>query len=111
MQKITPFLWFDGKAEDAMDFYVSIFRKFEDFEGCSLMREEEPGPKGTAMSGEFEHEGQVFCFNVGPKFTFSPAKSFFVDCETQEEVDNFWEASPMSEKTHMRLAERQIAIS
>ena len=91
MRKITPFLWFDGKAEEAANFYTSIFKNSKI---TSVMRygEAGPGPKGTAMSATFQLDGQEFiAFNGGPHFTFSPAISFFVTCETQAEVDDFWE--------------------
>ena len=91
MQKITPFLWFDGKAEEAMNFYTSIFKNSKI---GSIMRygEAGPGPKGTVMSATFELDGQEFiALNGGPQFTFSPAISFFVTCETQQEVDELWE--------------------
>jgi predicted 3-demethylubiquinone-9 3-methyltransferase (glyoxalase superfamily) len=91
MQKITPFLWFDGKAEEAANFYTSIFPNSKI---VSMMRSGEtgPGPKGSVMSATFELQGQEFiALNGGPMFTFSPAISFFVHCETQEEVDHFWE--------------------
>ena len=91
MQKITPFLWFDGKAEEAMNFYTSIFKKSKI---VSLTRygETGPGPKGTVMSAIFNLEGQEFMvLNGGPLFKFSPAISFFVNCRTQEEVDELWE--------------------
>ena len=91
MQKITPFLWFDGKAEEAMNFYTSIFKNSKT---VSIMRYGEvgPGPKGTIMSATFQLEGQEFiALNGGPQFTFSPAISFFVNCETQEEVDELWD--------------------
>jgi predicted 3-demethylubiquinone-9 3-methyltransferase (glyoxalase superfamily) len=91
MQKITPFLWFDGKAEEAAHFYASIF---DNSRVLSLMRygEGSPGPKGTVMTVRFLLEGQEFvALNGGPQFTFSPAISFVVNCETQEEVDALWE--------------------
>ena len=91
MQKITPFLWFDGKAEEAMNFYTSIFKNSK---VVRIMRygEAGPGPKGTVMSVTFQLDGQEFtALNGGPMFTFSPAISFFVNCETQEEVDELWE--------------------
>ena len=91
MQKITPFLWFDDRAEEAKDFYVSIFKNSRT---VSIMRygENGPGTKGTVMSATFELEGQPFiALNGGPMFAFSPAISFFVSCETQEEVDTLWE--------------------
>jgi predicted 3-demethylubiquinone-9 3-methyltransferase (glyoxalase superfamily) len=91
MQKITPFLWFDGKAEEAMNFYTSIFKNSK-IESISHYDEEGPGPKGTVMSATFQLEGQEFiALNGGPQFTFSPAISFFVNCETQGEVDELWE--------------------
>lgn len=91
MQKITPFLWFDGKAEEAMNFYVSIFKNSK-IGNIRYYGEEGPGPKGTVMSVTFQLEGQeFFALNGGPQFTFSPAISFFVNGETQEEVDELWE--------------------
>jgi predicted 3-demethylubiquinone-9 3-methyltransferase (glyoxalase superfamily) len=91
MQKITPFLWFNDKAEEAMDFYVSIF-KHSKVTSVSRYGDAGPGPKGTVMSGTFLLEGQEFmALNGGPQFTFSPAISFFVNCTTQKEVDNLWE--------------------
>ncbi len=91
MQKITPFLWFDGKAEEAMNFYTSIFKNSK-VVGIMRYGEAGPGPKGTVMSVTFQLDGQEFtALNGGPMFTFSPAISFFVNCETQEEVDELWE--------------------
>ena len=90
-QKITPFLWFDGKAEEAAKFYVSVFRNSK---LVKLTRNGEAGPgqKGSVMSAIFRIEGQEFyALNGGPMFSFSPAISFFVDCETQKEVDRLWE--------------------
>lgn len=87
MQKITPFLWFDGKAEEAMNFYTSIFPNSK-IVNVSRYGEGGPAPKGTVMSATFELDGQRFhALNGGPQFTFTPAISFFVNCETQEEVD------------------------
>jgi predicted 3-demethylubiquinone-9 3-methyltransferase (glyoxalase superfamily) len=91
MQKITPFLWFDDKAEQAANFYVSIFKNSK---VLSVHRygEEGPGPKGTVMSVTFQLDGQEFyALNGGPHYTFTPAVSFFVSCETQQEVDELWE--------------------
>ena len=86
MQKITPFLWFDGKAEEAMKFYVSIFKNSE-IVSVSRYGEGGPGPKGTVMTAVFQLEGQEFyALNGGPQFTFSPAVSFFISCETQQEA-------------------------
>jgi len=87
MQKITPFLWFDGKAEEAMNFYTSIFPNSK-VVNVSRYGEGAPAPKGTVMSATFELDGQRFhALNGGPQFTFTPAISFFVNCETQQEVD------------------------
>src|SRR5467141_3213747 len=91
MQKITPFLWFDGKAEEAAKFYTSIFKNSKI---VSTMRygEAGPGPKDSVMSATFELDGQEFIgLNGGPHFTFSPAISFFINCGTQAEVDESWE--------------------
>lgn len=91
MQKITPFLWFDDKAEEAMNFYCSVFKNSKKG-SVTLYGEAGPGPKGTVMYVAFELEGQEFmALNAGPQFSFTPAISFFVNCETQEEVDYFWE--------------------
>ena len=91
MQKITPFLWFDGKAEEAMHFYVSIFKNSK-VGSITRYGDAGPGPKGTVMVVTFQHDGQEFiALNGGPQFTFSPAISLVVNCETQEEVDSFWE--------------------
>ena len=85
MHRITPFLWFDGQAEEAMHFYVSVFRNAK---VLSVM----PGPDGRTMSVSFELEGQPFhALNGGPDFKFTPAISLFVSCETQQEVDELWE--------------------
>lgn len=85
MQKITPFLWFDGNAEEAVNFYVAVF---EDARIESTARD----AQGAMFSATFQIEGQTFmALNGGPAFTFTPAISFFVNCETQEEVDELWE--------------------
>lgn len=84
MNRITPFLWFDDKAEEAMHFYVSVFRD-------SKVLSVSPGPNGTVMSVTFELDGQEFmALNAGPQFKFTEAISFFVSCKTQEEVDELW---------------------
>ena len=84
MSKVTPFLWFDNQAEEAMNFYASIFRNSK---VISVNRRE-----GKVFTVTFELEGQRFMgLNAGPIFKFNEAVSFFVDCETQEEVDYFWE--------------------
>jgi predicted 3-demethylubiquinone-9 3-methyltransferase (glyoxalase superfamily) len=91
MQKITPFLWLDGKAEEAAQFYVSIFKNSK-IVGVSRYGEQGPGPKGTVMVVAFQLDGQEFnALNGGPQFTFSPAISFVVNCHTQQEVDELWE--------------------
>src|SRR5207247_10975805 len=84
MQKIVPFLWFDGKAEEALKFYGSIFKN-------SQIVRVMPGPNGTVMGGTFQLEGQeFFALNGGPQYKFTPAISLFVNCETQQEVDELW---------------------
>jgi predicted 3-demethylubiquinone-9 3-methyltransferase (glyoxalase superfamily) len=91
MQKIIPFLWFEGKAEEAANFYVSIFKNSKIL-NLAHYGEAGPGPKGTVMVATFQLEGQKFmALNGGPQYTFSPAISFYVDCETQAEVDELWE--------------------
>src|ERR1700680_5094449 len=91
MQKITPFLWFDGNAEEAMNFYVSVFKNSK-VGRVTRYGEAGPGPKGTVMSATFQLDGQEFyALNGGPLFSFTPAISFFVNCETQQEVDELWE--------------------
>lgn len=91
MQKITPFLWFDNKAEEAANFYVSIFKNSKVM-SVNRYGEAGPGPKGSVMIATFQLNGQDFiALNGGPQFTFSPALSFVVDCKTQQEVDELWE--------------------
>ena len=91
MQKITPFLWFDNQAEEAMNFYVSIFKNSK-IGGVTRNGDAGPGPKGTVMSATFQLEGQeFFALNGGPHFKFTPVISMFVDCKTQQEVDELWE--------------------
>ncbi len=91
MQKIAPFLWFDGKAEEAMNFYVSVFKNSKIL-SISRYGEAGPGKKGTVMAGMFQLEGQEFyALNGGPQFTFTPAISLFVNCHSQQEVDELWE--------------------
>ena len=91
MQKITPFLWFDGKAEEAANLYTSIFKNSK-IGRIVRYGEGEHGQKGTVMTVAFQLDGQEFiALNGGPEFTFTPAISFFVNCETQAEVDELWE--------------------
>jgi predicted 3-demethylubiquinone-9 3-methyltransferase (glyoxalase superfamily) len=91
MRKITPFLWFDDNAEEAVKFYVSVFKNSK-IGKVARYGKAGPGPEGTVMTAEFELEGQKFiALNAGPKFKFTEAISFVVNCETQKEVDEFWE--------------------
>ena len=91
MQKITPFLWFDDKAEEAMNFYVSIFKNSKRGR-ISRYGEAGPGPKGAVMVVTFRLDGQEFmALNGGPHFKFTEAFSLLVNCETQDEVDAFWD--------------------
>jgi len=90
-QKITTFLWFDNNAEEAANFYVSVFKNSR-IVGTSHYSEAGPGPKGSVMTIEFELDGQRFTgLNGGPNFKFTEAISLVVHCETQEELDYFWE--------------------
>ena len=91
MQKIIPFLWFDNQAEEAANFYVGVFKNSRI---VSVMRHGKDGPhrEGMAFTVTFELDGREFtALNGGPRFTFSEAISFFVNCETQQEVDDLWE--------------------
>lgn len=91
MQKITPFLWFDGKAEEAMNFYVAIFKNAK-VGKVNRYPEGGPAPAGTVLTCSFQLDGQEFiALNGGPMFSFTPAISFSVDCKSQEEVDHYWE--------------------
>jgi predicted 3-demethylubiquinone-9 3-methyltransferase (glyoxalase superfamily) len=91
VQKITPFLWFDGQAEEAATFYASIFPNSKIVK-VARYTDAGPGPAGSAMTVEFELEGQRFVgLNGGPKYKFTEAISFVVNCQTQEEVDFYWE--------------------
>jgi predicted 3-demethylubiquinone-9 3-methyltransferase (glyoxalase superfamily) len=85
MTKITPFLWFDTQAEEAMNFYVSVFKN-------SKVHNVSRGPDGKAFTVSFELNGQEFMgLNAGPQFKFNEAVSFFVNCKDQAEVDYYWE--------------------
>jgi predicted 3-demethylubiquinone-9 3-methyltransferase (glyoxalase superfamily) len=91
MQKITPFLWFDSNAEEAVNFYTSLFKNSKIL-GTTRYGEAGPGPKGSLMTAEFELNGQRFvALNGGPHFKFNEAISFVVNCENQKEVDEYWE--------------------
>lgn len=86
MQKIVPFLWFDGKAEEATEFYVATFPN------SKVVAVNRAGPSGPVISTTFELDGQLFyALNGGPQYHFTPALSLFVNCETQEEVDSLWD--------------------
>jgi predicted 3-demethylubiquinone-9 3-methyltransferase (glyoxalase superfamily) len=95
MQRITPFLWFDDKAEEAANFYITIFKNSKI---VNIARYGEAGaqvsgrPKGTVMTVTFQLQGQEFvALNGGPQFKFTEAVSFVVNCQTQEEIDEYWE--------------------
>ena len=91
MPKITPFLWFDTQAEEAAEFYVSIFKDSRILD-VSRYGEAGPGLAGSVLTVRFELDGQEFlALNGGPQYTFTEAVSFLVDCENQGEVDEFWE--------------------
>jgi len=91
MQKITPFLWFEDQAEEAMNFYTSIFRNSKIL-SVARYGEAGPGPAGSVMTASFEIEGQEFtALNGGPQYKFTEAISFVVNCKTQKEVDELWE--------------------
>lgn len=106
MQKITPFLWFDSQAEDAVKFYTSIFK---DSEVISTM----PGPGGSVMGVTFRINGQeLIAFNGGPHFKLTEAISLFVNCETQEEIDDLWEKlSEGGEKSRCGWLKDQFGLS
>jgi len=92
MQKISPFLWFDTQAEEAAKFYVSIFKNSK-VRNITRYGEAGPGPEGGVMVVGFELNGQEFiALNGGPQFRFTEAVSFVVNCETQDEVDYYWES-------------------
>ncbi|HEX9509768.1 MAG TPA: VOC family protein [Puia sp.] len=91
MQKITTFLWFDNNAEEAMNFYTSLFKNSK-IVNITRNGEGGPGPKGSVLTATFQLEGQQFmALNGGPLFRFTEAISLFVSCETQQEVDTLWE--------------------
>ena len=91
MQKITPFLWFDNNAEDAMNFYISIFKNSRVI-NSGRYGDGAPMPKGTFMVGTFSLDGQeIMVLNGGPHYKLSPAFSLVINCETQDEIDYYWE--------------------
>jgi len=91
MQKITPFLWFDNRAEEAMNFYTSVFKNSK-LGQVFRYGDAGPGPTGSVMTASFTLDGQEFvALNGGPIFKFTEAISFVINCTTQEEVDYYWE--------------------
>lgn len=91
MQKITPMLWFDNNAEEAVNLYTSVFKDAK-ITKISRYGKAGPGPEGSVMTAEFELFGQkLVALNAGPMFKFNEAISFVVNCETQEEVDYYWD--------------------
>ena len=97
---ITPFLWFDDKAEEAMHFYVSVFRNSK-VVSVNRYGDAGPGPKGSVMTAAFELDGQAFvALNGGPVYKFTPAVSFVVNCRTQQDVDYYWEKLSEGGKTN-----------
>jgi predicted 3-demethylubiquinone-9 3-methyltransferase (glyoxalase superfamily) len=112
MQKITPFLWFDNNAEEAAKFYVSVFKNSK-IGGVSRYGEAGPEPAGTVMVATFQLDGQEFvALNGGPRFKFTEAISLVVNCETQAEVDEFWEKlSEGGEKSRCRWLKDKYGLS
>jgi len=91
VQKITPFLWYDNNAEEAVSLYISVFKNSK-ITGITRYGDAGPGPKGSVMTIAFQLEGQDFiALNGGPMFKFTEAISLSVDCKTQQEVDELWE--------------------
>lgn len=86
MQKITPFLWFDSNAEEAMNFYTSVFKEGK------ILNIQRMSPDGPLFTGAFTIEGQEFkVLNGGPRYTFTPAISLYVSCDGQDEIDHLWQ--------------------
>lgn len=112
MQKLTPFLWFDNQAEEEADFYVAIFKNSK-IVSIDRYGDAGPGPKGTVMIATFQIDGQEFvALNGGPRFKFTEAISFVVNCETQEEVDYFWEKlSAGGEKSRCGWLKDKLGLS
>ncbi len=110
MQKITPFLWFDAQAEEAVAFYLSVFKDGK-IHTTTRYPEDGPGAAGTVMTIAFELKGQQFvALNGGPGFPFTNAVSLVVNCDSQEEIDYFWEklAADGGEPNRLRMAPGQI---
>jgi predicted 3-demethylubiquinone-9 3-methyltransferase (glyoxalase superfamily) len=112
MQKITPFLWFDGRAEEAVKFYASVFKNSK-VTSIKHWGEGSPFPKDQVMSATVELEGLKFhAFDAGPQFKFTEAISFFVDCENQAEVDYFWDKlSENGEKSRCGWLKDKFGVS
>ena len=112
MQRITTFLWFTDNAEEAANFYTSIF-KHSKIKEVSRYGDAGPGPKGTAMVVKFELDGQEFlALNGGPQFTFTEAISLLVSCKDQKEIDHYWEAlSAGGEKVQCGWLKDQFGLS
>lgn len=112
MPKITPFLWFDNNAEEAIKFYTSIFKN-STVGNISRYGDAGPGPKGSVMTATFEIEGQEFmALNGGPHFKFTEAISMFVSVDTQQEVDELWEKlSAGGQKSHCGWLKDKFGLS
>lgn len=111
-QKITPFLWFDGRAEEAVNFYASVFKNSK-VTSIKYWGEGSPFPKDQVMGATVELDGVKFhAFDAGPQFKFTEAISFFVSCENQEEVDHFWEKlSEGGEKSQCGWVKDKFGVS
>jgi predicted 3-demethylubiquinone-9 3-methyltransferase (glyoxalase superfamily) len=108
MRNIAPCLWFDNQAEEAANFYVSVFKNSR-VTAISHYGDGMPLPKGTVLEVSFELNGEDFlALNGGPIFTFSPAISFVVNCETQEEIDDLWTKLRRPGERAMQVAQRQV---
>jgi len=112
MQKIVTFLWFNDNAEEAVNFYCGIFKNSKIL-SMARYGEAGPGPKGSVMSATFQLEGQTFmALNGGPLFSFTPAISLFVNCETQAEVDDLWgKLLAGGKKSHCGWLEDKFGLS
>jgi len=101
MSKFVPCLWFDGRAEEAMEFYTSVFKDSKQA-GFTYYGDKGPGPKGTVMTTSFTLFGQDFlAINGGPQFQFTPALSLIVNCDDQAEIDHYWEKLADSGETQV----------
>ena len=112
MKTIAPFLWFDGRAEEAMNLYTSVFKNSK-IGSISRYGEGGPYPAGTLFTGTFQIQGQeIMVLNAGPEFHFTEAISFFVNCETQAEVDELWEKlSEGGEKSQCGWLKDKLGLS